>query len=55
MRDPERIDRLLSKVGEWWKVNPEWRLGQLLVIAARQGNHDVFYLEDDDLEAYLDE
>ena len=55
MRDPERIDRILSKLGERWKVNPDWRLGQLLCnITKGEVEGGVFYFEDDALEVHLD-
>ncbi len=55
MRDLERIDRILAKVGERWKANPDWRLGQLLINVGRPIHGNVFYLEDDVLEAHLGE
>lgn len=34
MRDHKRIDRILEHVRTFWKENPDWRLGQLVVNAA---------------------
>lgn len=30
MRDPDRIDRVLSKLSVYWKANPDLRLGQIV-------------------------
>lgn len=49
MRDPKRIERVLSLIEVLWKRNPDLRLGQLVCnLALRDEN--VFYLEDDKLE-----
>jgi len=56
MRDPARIDRILAALGEYWKANPDLRLGQIVVNAARSvGGHDAatFYVEDDAIEQAL--
>lgn len=48
MRDPKRIPEVLKAVQAAWEKNPDWRLGQLLVIlASHSGHKDVFYVEDD--------
>ena len=51
MRDPGRIDGVLRAVAARWRAEPDLRLGQLLVNAARFGepSADLFYVEDDDL------
>lgn len=49
MRDPNRIGQMLSTLQRVWAQNPDLRLGQLLVIAARpkQPTPEVFYAEDE--------
>jgi hypothetical protein len=60
MRDPARIARILSKLSTLWRLYPDWRLGQLVAnVTDRQGQiagfNDVFNIEDDKLEARIDE
>ncbi len=52
MRDPERIDRILKRVEEIWKANPDLRLTQLIMNALAL-NVDPYYIEDDRLEKKL--
>lgn len=57
-RDPERIDRVLAKLGEMWKAQPDMRLGQMVsVLAAKSGTYggDVFLVEDEEIETVLDQ
>lgn len=54
MKDSNRIDRIVEILRSKWKANPDQRLGQLLENVARhtlhyQG-HDLFYIEDDQME-----
>lgn len=53
MRDPDRIERILSLLEKVWKCEPDQRLCQLLsnVFYPKQ---DLFYVEDDDLEERLE-
>lgn len=55
MRDPNRIRRILPKVEALWSLQPDLRLGQLLVnlTPGHMGN-DPFNLEDEELENILD-
>jgi uncharacterized protein YihD (DUF1040 family) len=55
MRDPERIDRILALLAEHWKANPDLRLGQIVVNAARgvRSWPDVFNVEDEIIERGL--
>lgn len=55
MRDPARIDPILELLGKIWKQNPDLRLGQLLVNAARPSEPvpKIFYVEDDVLKEGL--
>jgi uncharacterized protein YihD (DUF1040 family) len=49
MRDPKRIDSVLQMLRTVWEQQPDLRLGQLLVIAARPKEPcpEVFYMEDE--------
>ncbi len=51
MRDPGRINRVLTTVHEVWSKQPDTRLGQLIVNATAEDN--LFYLEDEELERRL--
>jgi uncharacterized protein YihD (DUF1040 family) len=50
-RDPERIDEVLEELEEYWKENPDLRLGQIIANIAqyRCGFTDPFYISDDDM------
>jgi hypothetical protein len=54
MRDQKRIPRILKLVGKVWRLNPDWRLGQLISNLLGPGPQDVFYFEDDSLEMALE-
>ncbi len=51
MRSPERIGQILQVLHEIWEENPDLRLGQLIVNAARLTDPaaDVFNIEDNAL------
>ena len=51
MRDPNRIDAILSDLKTVWEACPDLRLGQLLVNLAKPEGAvpQIFYLEDSDL------
>jgi hypothetical protein len=58
-RDAARIDRVAAKLAELWKLEPDQRLGQLIVnVMRREGRRlelpDVQLLEDDEFERLLD-
>lgn len=59
MRDPNRIDEFILKVGEIWKEHcPDWRFGQLLsnMLPGMINNHgDMFFWEEEDFLKYLEE
>ena len=59
MRDPNRIDPFMERLGNLWKTQcPDWRFGQLMFNATRvMKSHgtDIFYMEDDELLAYFEE
>lgn len=54
MRDEKRIDKILDKLREVWKANPDLRLGQLLIGACRVQEFIFYYMEDEKFEAGLD-
>ena len=47
MRDINRIDLLLAKLGEIWKQCPDMRFGQLIINLLDNLGRDPWYLEDD--------
>lgn len=49
MRDPKRIDGLLSRLKASWLVQSDMRLGQLLEAAAQLDGAELFYVEDEEL------
>lgn len=55
MRDKRRIKRILAKIGEVWKAYPDMRLGQLLNNFVWNGARGVFFMEDDETEALLND
>lgn len=44
-RDQKRIEPMLKKLEEAWKLYPDMRLGQLIAVCA--GNDNIFGIEDD--------
>jgi len=55
MRDPSRIDAMLTLLGQVWRKSPDLRLGQLVVCAARPEPPcpAIFHIEDDRLAVGL--
>ena len=62
MRDPARIERILSALRDAWNADgcQDLRLGQLLISVASHGGilglttgNDLFYVEDDKWERAL--
>jgi|GEM_PF-966790 len=51
MRAPNRIPTILKHLERIWKDNPDYRLGQLIVIATKPEKpcQEVFYNEDNDM------
>ena len=45
MRDPQRIDEILKRIGDIWKENPDLRLGQLIYNVMKNPNN-LYYIED---------
>jgi uncharacterized protein YihD (DUF1040 family) len=52
MRNPERIDRILKLIEDYWKQHPDMRLTQLIMNALNI-NEDPYYYEDSTLEQKL--
>lgn len=50
---PNEIDRILEKLGRYWRAHPELRLGQI-VVNALPAMEVVFYVRDDVVEASLE-
>lgn len=44
-RDQKRIEPMLKKLEEAWKLYPDMRLGQLIAVCA--GNDNIFGIEDE--------
>ena len=51
MRNPERIPKIIKELEEFWKQNPNWRLGQVISNLSYElmANNDPFYMEDSNL------
>ena len=51
MRDINRIPKILKELERVWKENPDYRLGQLIVVATKPETPtpSIFYIEDEDL------
>ncbi len=47
MRDPNRIEPFLQKLGELWKYLPDYRFGQLIYRLADELGQDMFFSEED--------
>ncbi|MDD3263365.1 MAG: hypothetical protein PHT94_00550 [Candidatus Nanoarchaeia archaeon] len=57
MRDPNRIPVILEALKVFWESRPDERLGQILSNVNRItsiNNHDIFYMEDDNIVKGLD-
>ena len=55
MRDPKRIPEVISLIEEYWALNPDLRLGQLLHNAKGSSELSIYYTEDERLIARLKE
>ena len=51
MRDPQRIDELLTLLREVWVKVPDWRLTQLIhnAIEPEPPSSEIFFVEDTEL------
>ena len=59
MRDPQRIDPFIQKLGDYWKNRiPDWRFGQFmsnfLGYVMTETGKDIFYIEEKEMEELLD-
>lgn len=54
MRDPNRINKVLSVLGEKWKMVPDWRFGQLMINVLGEMPVDPFFPEDDKMIEYIE-
>lgn len=50
MRDIKRIDPIIQRLEKIWLENPDFRLGQLIMVITRTGVTDpkLFYMEDEE-------
>jgi hypothetical protein len=49
MRNNEHISHVLKELQKIWEVNPDLRLGQMLLNAVDQDDIALFFTEDDEL------
>ena len=49
MRNPDRIDPFLKRLGDMWKKVPDWRFGQLISNVIGTLQTDPFFPEDDEM------
>lgn len=54
MRDPNRIEPMLALIRKIWYEQPDLRLTQLIMNALAM-NKDPYYIEDEHLEASLED
>ena len=49
MRDPARIEVLLELLRQYWKQNPDLRIGQIItnLSSSKRMSIDPYYIEDD--------
>lgn len=55
-RDPDRIDEVLDELEDYWKDNPDLRLGQIVGNAALRRGYsyrDPYHMDDNELLTYL--
>lgn len=57
MRDPKRIKPLLEKIEKLWTNNPDYRLGQLIMVITKTDEHNpkLFNMEEDEFEIKTEE
>jgi hypothetical protein len=56
VRDPQRINLMVWKLGVVWFEHPDWRLGQVISNVLSLGpDEDVFHVEDERLNRALDD
>lgn len=55
MRNKNRIPNIIKKLETAWAFVPDWRLCQLISNLHGNGQQDIFYTEEDELEKALDD
>jgi uncharacterized protein YihD (DUF1040 family) len=57
MRDIKRINPIIERLEKVWLENPDFRLGQLIMVITRTGVTDpkLFYMEDEEFLKKLDD
>ncbi len=57
MRDIKRIKPIIERIEKLWLENPDFRLGQLLMVITSTGEHNpkLFYMEDEEFLQKLEE
>jgi uncharacterized protein YihD (DUF1040 family) len=57
LRNPARIQKVISLLEEYWRLNPDLRLCQIISNISRNTRFSVdrFYLEDEELGMLLEE
>jgi len=55
MRNPDRIDDYMKRIGECWKKVPDWRLGQFIVNVLGTYKGDLFFPEDEKLVGFIED
>ena len=55
MRDPNRIPEILKTLEEVWRLHSDWRFMQLICNIQSTYGSDMFYVEDDELAAFIKE
>ena len=54
MRNPDRIDPFLERLGKAWKRVPDWRFGQFMANISRSMDRDMFFPEDDEMIDFIE-
>ena len=55
VRDPNRIPEILKTFEEVWRLHSDWRFMQLICNIQNTYGSDMFYVEDDELAAFIKE
>jgi hypothetical protein len=53
MKDSQRIEKMMTKIKEFWQRYPDLRFGQMVLAIFNE--LDLFYVEDDVFERELDD
>jgi hypothetical protein len=54
MRDKKRIDEFCKALAENWHRVPDWRFGQLISNIYAGQTRDIFFIEDDEMQALIE-